>query len=123
MVEFLVLAGYYLAGLAVPCIALFCFVLLANPVERRWYRWEIPLAALPGITYWLLDIVNVPSGKSIANLIEPFILGFAYGLLLLARLVMASQQPKSERILAALAPVLGVLLAVSIFFLTPALPE
>ena len=123
MLEFLVLNGYYLSGLGFACLGIFCFLFLFKRVERHWFQWEIPLALLPGIAYWWLDFVNFPSGKSIANLIEPIFVGLGYGVLVLIRLVIASQRPRAERYLAPSVPVFGILLAVAVFFTTPPLPE
>ncbi len=90
----------------------------------KWYRWEPVLIVFPGVVYCVLDsFPRLGEGKSLGNLSEPILVAIAYGFVLMIRAIGGHSHPPTNKHFAIIAPIVGVLLAILVFFLMPSLPE
>ena len=99
------------------------FVLLRRSLDVKWYWWETLCLLIPGIIYCLIDWVNLGKGKSLGNLVEPIIIGVAYAVAIVIRAKLGSIYFDRNLLFAIIVPIVLTILAVSIYFLMPSLPE
>ena len=87
----------------------------------HWRFWELLVLILPFIVWYLLMFSELAIGKSIANLGEPVFFALAVPVAALARVVISSRVP--ERLCAASLIATVCVVAASVFFIVPSLPE
>jgi hypothetical protein len=129
------MSSLLLALYVVPALVLFGVTFLALHLMRRHLVLPIEYGTwlLPGVIYWSLPLLvyelrwhgvnfGAPT-KSLANLVEPFILALLCWLVFIVRAVTGSKRPHINRQAAYLGIVAGVVLAVAILFAVPTLPE
>ena len=99
------------------------FVFFRRNLDLKWYWWEALCLLIPGIVYCLIDWVNIGKSKSLGNLVEPIIIGVAYAVAIVIRAKLGSIYFDRNFLFAIVVPIFITILAVSIYFLMPSLPE
>jgi len=86
-----------------------------------WRYWELLVLILPFGVWCLLMFSNLSTGKSLANLSEPFYFAFAVPVAAIVRLAVGSQIP--QQLCAAFLVAAICVVAAGVFFIVPPLPE
>jgi len=125
MEAFQILLPYYLipAGLIIAaCVSV--SLLLQRP---RIFPAEYVAWLFPGITYWLLfeplHLEQAFAGKTLANLIEPIVIGVLCGILFGLRVLVGATNPRLNKVAALWFLGLSNVVALAVFVLMPNLPE
>ena len=87
----------------------------------HWRSWELLALVLPFIVWSLLMFSDLSTGKSLANLGEPFYFSFAVPVAALVRVAVGTRI--AERTFAGCLIAALCVVAVGVFFIVPPLPE
>ena len=125
MEALLLVFPYYLvpAGLMVG-VGIGTAVVLKRPhlFPYDYFAW-----VLPGLTYWVLvgplDLEQAFRGKTLANLVEPILIGVISGLLFGLRVLMGVRSDRINKTASLWFVALSNVAAVAVFILMPSLPE
>lgn len=120
MIEFcLAMLVYWLVYAAIALALSAPFIFLARK-RVDWHAWELLAFVLPFSLWAVLVYVN-DAGKSLSNLVEPFVFVPAIPMAVLARAIVGRRYDQTR--LAAFLIVLLCLVAAGVYLLMPALPE
>jgi len=87
----------------------------------HWRYWELLVLILPFTVWCLLMFSRLSTGKSLANLGEPFYFALAVPVAAFVRVAISSQVP--QRLCAAVLIATICVVAAGVFFIVPSLPE
>jgi len=87
----------------------------------HWRTWELLALVIPFCTWLCLMQSELSTGKSLANLGEPFFFGIAVPAAALARVAVGTKVNEKMFAVVLIAVLCGV--AAAVFFLVPPLPE
>jgi hypothetical protein len=95
-------------------------VIILGSRRVHWNRWDLSAFVLP-FAVWLLLMANDGQGKTLANLGEPFFFSFALPVAALVRVAIGTRVREVRCSISLL--LLLCLVAIGVFFWTPALDE
>jgi hypothetical protein len=126
MEPFIAYNGIYLSTL-LPLLLPIYIIYFKSSTKLKWYVTDIFSIIMPGTIYSTLYYYEVESmvghSKTLANLIEPIMIGVITAVLLLMRCVVANRNKTSSKKIAMVTLILIIIVTISVYLMTPALPE